>query len=134
MGQAVRLASNFVILKDDLGADVVEVTPDLYERLDRDYGEFAGHVLIASHAFDDDWPTWEIHPAGDEIVILVSGDVDLVLAGADGDDVIRMTEPGTFAVVPQNTWHTARVRRHSVMMFVTPGEGTENRAEPHRGG
>ena len=133
MGQAVRLASNFVVLKDNLGADVVEVTPDLYERLDREYGEFTGHVLIASHAFDDDWPTWEIHPSGDEIVVLVSGDVDLVLAGADGDDVIRMTEPGTFAVVPQNTWHTARIRRHSVMMFVTPGEGTENREEPRRG-
>ena len=133
MGQAVRLASNFVVLQDNLLADVVEVTPDLYERLDRDYGDFAGHVLVASHAFDDDWPTWEVHPAGDEIVILVSGDVDLVLAGAEEDDVIRMTEPGTFAVVPQNTWHTARIRRHSVMLFITPGEGTENREEPRRG-
>ena len=130
MGQAVRLASNFVVLKDNLEADVVEVMPDLYQRLDRDFGDFAGHLLIASHAFDDDWPTWEIHPAGDEIVILVSGDVDLVLAGADGNDVTRMTEPGTFAIVPRNTWHTARIRRHSVLLFITPGEGTENREEP----
>lgn len=133
MGQAVRLASNFVVLKDSLLADVVDVTPDLYQRLDREYGDFAGHLLIASHAFDEDWPTWEIHPAGDEMVVLVSGDVDLVLAGDDGDDVTRMTEPGTFAIVPKNTWHTARVRRHSVMLFVTPGEGTENREQPGRG-
>lgn len=133
MGQAVRLASNFVVLNDNLLADVVEVRPDLYERLDRDYGNSAGHLLIASHAFDDDWPTWEVHPAGDEIVVLVSGDVDLVLARADGDDVTHMTEPGTFAIVPQNTWHTARIRHHSVMMFITPGEGTENREVRRRG-
>ena len=132
MGQAQRLATNFVVLDDTLGADVIDVAPDLYERLDRDYGNFAGHVLVASHAFDEDWPTWEIHPAGDEMVILVSGDVDLVLAAEDGDDVIRMTEAGTFAIVPRNTWHTARIRRHSVMMFITPGEGTENRESPVR--
>ena len=134
MGQAVRLASNFIVLDDTLGADTVEVTPDLYERLDRQYGDFAGHVLVSSHAFDEDWPTWEIHPAGDEVVILVSGDVDLVLALDDGDDVIRMTEAGTFAIVPRDTWHTARIRRRSVLMFITPGEGTENRAGPVRGG
>ena len=36
-------------------------------------------------------------------------------------------------VVPQNTWHTARVRSNAVMMFVTPGEGTINAEEPVRG-
>ena len=45
---------------------------------------------------DDDWPTWEMHPAGDEFVILVSGDVDLVMARGPGHDTSRMAEPGTF--------------------------------------
>lgn len=133
MGQALRLASNFVVLNNSFRANTVEVTDDLYQRLDEEYKEFAGHLLISSYAFDEDWSTWEVHPAGDEFVILVSGDVDLVLAKDDGDETIRMTEPGTFAIVPQDTWHTARVRRHSVMMFVTPGEGTVNREEPVRG-
>lgn len=132
MAEALRLASNFVVVKDSLRADAVAVTPDIYARLDEDYGNFSGHLLVASHAFDEDWPTWEIHPAGDEIVILVSGDVELVLAGADGDVVTHMDQPGTFVIVPQNTWHTARIRRHTVMMFITPGEGTENRPEPDR--
>ena len=133
MGQAIRLASNFVVLDDTFKADVVEVTPDLYERLDEDYKDFANHLLVSSHAFDEDWPTWEIHPAGDEFVILVSGDADLVLATPGGDETIRMTEPGTFVIVPRDTWHTARIRRHTVMMFITPGEGTVNREEPVRG-
>jgi mannose-6-phosphate isomerase-like protein (cupin superfamily) len=132
MGQALRLASNFVILDDRFRADIVEVTRDLCERLDEEYKDFAGHLLISSYAFDEDWPTWEVHPAGDEFVILVSGNADLVLARDDGDETIRMTEPGTFAIVPQDTWHTARIRSHTVMMFITPGEGTVNAVEPVR--
>jgi len=132
MGQALRLASNFVILNDQFKANIVEVTQDLYERLDDEYKDFAGHLLISSYSFDADWPTWEVHPAGDEFVILVSGDADLVLAGDDGDETIRMTEPGTFAIVPQDTWHTARIRSHTVMLFVTPGEGTVNAEAPVR--
>jgi mannose-6-phosphate isomerase-like protein (cupin superfamily) len=132
MGQAQRLASNFVVLNDKFQANTIEVTQDLYRRLDEEYKEFAGHLLISSYAFDDDWPTWEVHPAGDEFVILVSGDADLVLAGANGDETIRMTEPGTFVIVPRDTWHTARIRRHTVMMFITPGEGTINADEPVR--
>ncbi len=132
MGQAQRLASNFVVLNDKFQANTIEVTQDLYRRFDEEYKEFAGHLLISSYAFDDDWPTWEVHPAGDEFVILVSGDADLVLAGANGDETIRMTEPGTFVIVPRDTWHTARIRRHTVMMFITPGEGTINADEPVR--
>ena len=133
MKQALRLASNFVVLDDQFRADTLEVTPDLYERLDEEYKEFAGHLLISNYTFDADWPTWEVHPAGDEFVILLSGEADLVLAKDDGDVTIAMTEPGTFVIVPQNTWHTARVRSNAVMMFITPGEGTINAAEPVRG-
>jgi len=42
MGQALRLASNFVVMNDKFQADTVEVTPDLYQRLDEDYKDFAG--------------------------------------------------------------------------------------------
>ena len=133
MGQALKLASNFVILTDKFRAETVEVTEDLHQRLDEEYRELAGHLLVSSYAFDDDWPTWEVHPAGDEFVILVSGDVELVLAKEGGDETISMSEPGTFVIVPRNTWHTARVRCHSVMMFITPGEGTINSEEPVRG-
>lgn len=132
MGQAVRLASNFVVLDDKFNAKVIALSPDLYGRIDEEFSGFKGNLLISSYAFDEDWSTWEIHPAGDEFVILVSGDADLVLARGQGDETIRMTEPGTFVIVPRNTWHTARIRKTSIMMFVTPGEGTLNAAEPVR--
>ena len=62
--------------------------------------------------------------------VLLSGDVELVLGREDCDDITHMNEPGTFVIVPGNTWHTARVHSPAVMLLITPGERTENREEP----
>ena len=72
MGQAVRLASNFVVLDEQFKASVVELTPDISNRLDEEFSDLKGHLLISSYAFDEDWPTWEVHPAGDEFATLIS--------------------------------------------------------------
>lgn len=78
MGQALRLANNFVILSDKFRAETIEVTEDLYQRLDQEYRDFAGHLLVSSYAFDDDWPTWEVHPAGDDQLVVTQSVVNLV--------------------------------------------------------
>jgi hypothetical protein len=39
----------------------------------------------------------------------------------------ELTEPGAFVVVPKGTWHTARTAAPTRMLFITPGERTENR-------
>ena len=39
-----------------------------------------------------------------------------------------------FAIVPRNTWHTARVTSPTTMLFITPGEGTLNAEQPDRSG
>lgn len=119
-------------MSDDFDADIVTVSERLYEQLDATYGDFAGRTLISCHSFEDDWPTWEVHPKGDEFVVLLSGDVDMVLASENGDETLRLSEPGAFVIVPRGIWHTAKVRETATMLFVTPGEGTENRAEPDR--
>jgi mannose-6-phosphate isomerase-like protein (cupin superfamily) len=106
------------------------VTPNFYEELDAEFDHFAGHVLISRFAFDEPWPSWEIHPHGDEFVYLLSGDVEFVLHERGRDKTLRLREPGSYVVVPRGTWHTARPHAPTVMLFVTPGEGTENAAAP----
>lgn len=106
------------------------VTPTFYEDLGRDFRSFAGHVLISRHAFDEPWETWEIHPHGDEFVYLISGDVDFVLRVGGSDETLRVKESGSYVVVPKGTWHTARPHVPTTMLFVTPGQGTENRETP----
>ncbi len=60
----------------------------------------------------------------------MSGDADMILAAAEGEKKIRLNSPGSFVVVPKNTWHTAKIHAPTTMLFVTPGEGTENRESP----
>lgn len=105
----------------------VAVTDDLYERLDRDFGDFSGRYLVSSHVFEADWPTWEIHPAGDEVVCLLSGEARLILDHGDRHEEIALDEPLAFVVVPRNTWHTAKTKTGCTMLFITPGEGSENK-------
>ena len=73
-----------------------------------------------------------MHPRGDEFVMLMSGDIEMILALPGGDSATRMNEPGSFVIVPKGTWHTAKVFAPTQMLFITPGEGTENREQPVR--
>jgi mannose-6-phosphate isomerase-like protein (cupin superfamily) len=72
------------------------------------------------------WDTWERHPAGEELVVLLSGRVDLVL-DLDGSEQVVALHPGQAMVNPPNVWHTARVHEPGQALFVTPGRGTEHR-------
>jgi mannose-6-phosphate isomerase-like protein (cupin superfamily) len=82
--------------------------------------------LISEFAFTEDWPTWEMHPHGDEFVYLLSGAVDLLLE--QGDKVVTLALNGSGAVVvPRGVWHTAKVHAPSRMLHVTRGAGTETR-------
>lgn len=132
MTKALSLSRNFVVVDHDFVSSTIGVSETLWTEIDEKYGDFAGRVLISSFSFDADWSTWEVHPAGDEFVCLLEGDAELLLAGPGGDQSVRLDEPGTFAIVPRNTWHTARVHAPTTMLFVTPGEGTVNAEAPLR--
>ena len=106
-----------------------------FDELDGEFDGFAGHVLVTTFAFDQAWPTWEIHPHGDELVYLLAGDTDFLLKKPGTDpsaepERVRVREPGDYVVVPRNTWHTAVPHTPTRMLFVTPGEGTRNAESP----
>ena len=120
----MNLASTFVVMNPDLRAATVEVTPAVYEELDRRFDGFKGRVLVSCHRFDADWPSWERHPAGDEIVCLLSGRAKFFFQDRDP---VELRQVGEFAVVPKDVWHTAKTTVPTTLLFVTPGEGTENK-------
>lgn len=126
------IGSTFVVVDKDLSAQTVTVTDNIWAEIDQRFGDFRGSSLISSFSFDADWPTWEVHPHGDDFVCLLSGDTEMILATADEDKSVHLTEPGAFVIVPQGTWHTAKVNAPSKMLFVTPGQDTENREQPFR--
>ncbi len=125
-----NLSSTFVVTAPDQSATKVPVTPTVYADLDRNFGDFKGHCLIAMYTFDSDWPTWEIHPKGDELVTLVSGKAEMIFEKQEAsvEKHVVLEKPWDFVIVPRGTWHTAKIATRTVLMFVTPGEGTENKA------
>lgn len=126
--EPLNLLETFAVLQPDLQSVPVDVSPTLYQELDETYDNFKGHVLVSSYRFDSDWSSWEMHPAGDEIVCLLSGDTELILDRDGTEERIHLKHPGSYAIVPKGTWHTARTRVDTVCLFVTPGEGTQNKS------
>ncbi len=119
----------FILGPDGTGT-AKSVGPRFYEELDEEFAHFRGHCLIMRYTFAEAWPTWEVHPAGDELVYLIEGDTDFVLRIGGEDRRVRVDRPGSYVVVPRGTWHTAQPHARTTMLFVTPGEGTLNAAEP----
>ena len=125
-----NLATERAIFTPSLEAKTKALSPTFYPELETEFNGFAGHVLISQHHFAEDWPTWEVHPAGDEFVTLITGDITLVLWQDQQEWPLRLSTPSDFVIIPKGVWHTARVHAPTTMLFVTPGEGTKNAAAP----
>jgi mannose-6-phosphate isomerase-like protein (cupin superfamily) len=82
--------------------------------------------LVCVIAQDATWEGWERHPAGEEVVYLLSGRVDIV-QDLDGAHHVVELRPGDAIINPTNVWHTARVHEPGLALFITPGDGTEHR-------
>lgn len=120
------IAKEFVVVDPSSRAHVEACDETLYQRIDQNYDGFKGHQLVSCHSFDADWPTWEIHPHGDEIVMLMSGRATLVLRVGDEDKTLSLDKAGSYVIVPMNTWHTAKTDVATTMLFITPGQETKN--------
>ncbi len=78
------------------------------------------------------WDSWEMHPAGDDIVCLLSGSLDVVL---DEDGAERNIElrPLATCIVPRSVWHRAVVHVPGDTLHITRGAGTQHRPVEHAG-
>jgi quercetin dioxygenase-like cupin family protein len=130
MSTAFDLNATFVHL--GLGATATPL-PDF--RWDDEYLD--GYT--AEHAADGDkgrlvmmdearstWTSWERHPAGEEVVVLLSGRVTLIQE-IDGREQRTEMGPGQAVINPKGVWHTCDVHEPGQTLFVTPGRGTEHR-------
>lgn len=86
MRQPHKIEQDFVVISPDKKASIEHADAELYERIDGHYNSFIGHELISCYEFEPDWSSWEVHPHGDEIVLLISGDVAFLLQTESGED------------------------------------------------
>jgi mannose-6-phosphate isomerase-like protein (cupin superfamily) len=83
--------------------------------------------LVSEYLFTENWTSWERHPTGGEVVYCLSGTLTLHQELRDGRIETVVLEPGQYAINPPGVWHTADIEGEARALFITAGEGTENR-------
>jgi len=68
-----------------------------------------------------------VHPDGDEIVVLLSGAIDLVLDEPGGERTVELRGRAA-AIVPRGVWHTANVHGPARRCHITRGAGNPTQA------
>jgi mannose-6-phosphate isomerase-like protein (cupin superfamily) len=114
-----------VHLKDLGMASLMEVGPDFWATLAQRPESQAGR-LVGSYRFERDLPHWEMHPAGDELLVALDGSFELILQSEPRDQVIPL-EKGQAYLVPFGAWHRIRVLAPGEILFVTPQKGSQSR-------
>lgn len=130
MTGAARLADTFIHL--GLGATAIPQPPFSGIEWYAEYGARHGADgvegrLVSEHAFTGDWPHWEMHPFGAEVVLCTRGAMVLTQEFPDGRRAAVTLGPGDYAINPPGVWHIADVVDYATAIFITPGAGTEHR-------
>ena len=94
--------------------------------VDRIRTDGADGRLVSVHSFDGAWEMWELHPVGAEVVLCISGTMELVQELETGD-VATVLHEGEYAINEPGVWHTANDTGPCTAVFITAGLGTEHR-------
>ncbi|WP_419916196.1 cupin domain-containing protein [Candidatus Poriferisodalis sp.] len=70
---------------------------------------------------------WEMHPGGDEILVGLSGSIEIILDHGHEIESAALGH-GRMCVVPRGTWHRLVVNEPGRLLFATPGPTTQHRS------
>ena len=118
-------SSTYVCLSPSGTASTIEVTPDFWRNIGTHQGLIEGR-LVAAFPCKADWPHWEMHPHGEEILVLLSGKLTMVFDEGGKEREVPLGQ-GRACVVPRGVWHRAIVHEPGNMLGITYGRGTEHR-------
>jgi mannose-6-phosphate isomerase-like protein (cupin superfamily) len=82
--------------------------------------------LLSAYDMTASMTTWEMHPAGDEILCVLSGALEAVVQDKGGERVVSLPA-GSACCVPKGAWHRLVVRTPGRLLAMTYGKGTEHR-------
>ena len=89
------------------------------DRTDLDDGR-----LVMAMPMTADWSNWEMHPEGDEVILVTDG---VVRVHTESNEPVIVRAP-ELVVMPAGTWHTMDVIEPARVLTITWGAGTQHRA------
>jgi hypothetical protein len=95
--------STFVQLRQGGGATPIAWTPDFWRTLETRHGDRVVGAKRALVPADFHVDESEMHPEGDELLYLLSGEIDVLLEESAGDGVVRLRGEG--CLVRRGVWH-----------------------------
>jgi len=82
--------------------------------------------LVGVYSIAEDAGAWEMHPSGDELLVMLTGEMGVVLQGAEGEVTVTLAA-GHACLVPRGTWHRQVVGRPGEYLGATYGKETQHR-------
>lgn len=70
-------------------------------------------------------PPWELHGAGDELLLILAGQSRLTVL-EEGSSTERLLSVGQLAIVPQGHWHSNDSPTGVTILWLTPTDGNEH--------
>ena len=124
---ASSLLSTYLRLRPDSSIETLPAEGFWQQLMGGQLGNFHHEYLVTTSPYSANWPSWECHPLGEEIVCLLSGRVTLIQERDGAVHRVELSKAGDFAMNIRGTWHTADVHEESLLLFITAGEGTQVR-------
>ena len=89
-------------------------------------GVATGGWLVTRFTHSGDWPHWDMHPEGDEVLTALSGSCTFHLEREEGIEQIVLSAGHTL-IVPRGVWHRATGDEPTEIFALTAGKRTQHR-------
>ena len=126
--QPIDLTDTFIHLGTGPDVATIDVDETFWATIGDRTELHTGRLVMASE-MSDDWDTWEMHPEGDELIMVVRGAVRVHVDHPGGPPIetpVVVAAPHLVSM-PAGAWHTMDVVEPARVVTVTWGSGTRHR-------
>ena len=74
---------------------------------------------------------WEKHNNGDELLLVMDGEVRIEVLEDSGDPWAEQLKAGSLFIVPKGRWHQLTATDYANILYVSPGEDGVERTREH---
>ena len=133
------MKANITIKTFPLSGTAIHIPPDLNasvfrgEHLKARLQQLPNGLLLGAFQIARDVDAhshiWEMHPVGDEILVMVTGALEVEYADESHHGTCSLGT-GEAMVMPRGFWHRLALREPGLLLTLTPLEGTRHSDKP----